>query len=323
MRFPVCGVPRVSFVRECPGSGPGRWVSGIGPGTFPSDSRVHTPGREAVTSVMAGGVNGGGVVGEPPVPGPEGLRLPRLRIPHDAEPVLAGFEAHDVVVAHSEPVVLTGSPRHRLRSQAGFSGAKQCCQTHRTAASSAAAGMAVAVRVRVRTTAILFFHLASVAEMTSRIFCCCSRTVAVWCSLSLESMFLAFVLIASSSLLARSEVVSEQTFRYCSSCSSRSLLASSAAAESRRLWALSSSSRCWAASSRFRSASARSCSISRSCCSRFSLVPVSRSWSLPEYSMASASSFSLNWAIVSLSFRLKFRFWSDRISRMALSNSRW
>ena len=48
------------------------------------------------------------VVGEPPVPGPEGLGLRRLGVPHDAETVLVGVEGHYAVIAYPELLPAAG-----------------------------------------------------------------------------------------------------------------------------------------------------------------------------------------------------------------------
>ena len=45
---------------------------------------------------------GGEVIGEPAVSGPEGLGLRRLGVPHDAQTVRVGLEAHDLVVPDPE-----------------------------------------------------------------------------------------------------------------------------------------------------------------------------------------------------------------------------
>ena len=50
----------------------------------------------------------GQVVGEPAVPGPEGLGLRALDIPHDAEPVVVGVEADDTVVPYPEFLLAAG-----------------------------------------------------------------------------------------------------------------------------------------------------------------------------------------------------------------------
>ena len=55
----------------------------------------------------------GWVVGEPGVAGPEGLKPGCLSVPHDAQAVAVGLEAHDAVVLDPEP---TSSGCRRSRS---------------------------------------------------------------------------------------------------------------------------------------------------------------------------------------------------------------
>ena len=50
----------------------------------------------------------GEVVGEPAIPGPEGLGLGGLGVPHDAEPVAEGLEGDYLIVPHPEPPPLPG-----------------------------------------------------------------------------------------------------------------------------------------------------------------------------------------------------------------------
>ena len=50
----------------------------------------------------------GQVVGEPAVPGPEGLGLGGLGVPHDAEPIAEGLEGHNPVIADLEPLPAAG-----------------------------------------------------------------------------------------------------------------------------------------------------------------------------------------------------------------------
>ena len=57
------------------------------------------------------------VVGEPAVPGPEGLRLGGLRVPHDAEPVAERLEVHDPVVPDPELLPAAGEVQVLGREQ--------------------------------------------------------------------------------------------------------------------------------------------------------------------------------------------------------------
>ena len=51
---------------------------------------------------------GGQVAGEPAVSCPEGLGLRPLGIPHDAEPIVEGVEAHDAVIPDPELLPAVG-----------------------------------------------------------------------------------------------------------------------------------------------------------------------------------------------------------------------
>ena len=55
----------------------------------------------------------GQVVGEPPVPGSEGLGLRALGVPHDAEPIVVGVEADDAVMPDPELLPAAGYAGHR------------------------------------------------------------------------------------------------------------------------------------------------------------------------------------------------------------------
>ena len=48
------------------------------------------------------------VVGEPAVPGPEGLGLRRLGIAHDAEPIVVGVEGYYAVIPDPELLLPAG-----------------------------------------------------------------------------------------------------------------------------------------------------------------------------------------------------------------------
>ena len=67
----------------------------------PAPALVCPRGPRPVLSLHLGQV-GGQVVDEPADPGAEALGFGRLGVPHDAQAVLVGIEAHDLVIAHPE-----------------------------------------------------------------------------------------------------------------------------------------------------------------------------------------------------------------------------
>ena len=71
----------------------------------PPRSRRGNPGGLPVGSGSA--LELGQDIGEPAVPGPEGLGLRRLGVAHDAEPVIVGVEADDAVIP--DPELLSGA----------------------------------------------------------------------------------------------------------------------------------------------------------------------------------------------------------------------